>query len=132
MCIRDRYYDAYIQDFASNPDESVNYVTSHDNLTLWDKLEISCPHYSEEDQIKIAMLAQAIVLTSQGIPFIFGGEELLRTKMGNHNSYNAGDFINRIDSVSYTHLASKRKNGKDSKCDDMAILYLKCPCLLFL
>lgn len=91
------YYDEYIQDFASNPDETINYVTSHDNLTLWDKLEISCPHYSEEDKIKIAMLAQAIVLTSQGIPFIFGGEELLRTKMGNHNSYNAGDFINRID-----------------------------------
>jgi len=91
------FYNDHIQDFAQNPDETINYITSHDNLTLWDKIELSCPYYNEEDKIKMALLSQSIILTSQGIPFISGGEEILRTKMGNCNSYNAGDFINKID-----------------------------------
>ncbi len=89
-------YDNEIQDYALEPWETVNYVSSHDNLTLWDKLHKSNMHDSEVLRIKMDRLAQGIIYTSQGIPFLHGGEELLRTKYGNHNSYNAGDKINQI------------------------------------
>jgi pullulanase len=90
-------YDTCSCDFAAEPGETINYVSCHDNLTLWDKLAKSCPQDSEEDRIRMDLLAQAVILLSQGIPFIHGGEELLRTKHGNHNSYNAGDLVNQID-----------------------------------
>ncbi|MFW6022335.1 MAG: type I pullulanase [Halanaerobiaceae bacterium] len=89
-------YNHHIKDFALEPYETINYVSSHDNLTLWDKLNKSNMHDSDEIRIKMDRLAQGIVFTSQGIPFIHGGEEMLRTKFGNHNSYNAGDRINQI------------------------------------
>ena len=81
-------YDDRIKDFALEPSETVNYVSSHDNLTLWDKLRKSNPGMSEEDCIRMDLLAQGIVFTSQGIPIIHGGEEMLRTKYGHHTSNN--------------------------------------------
>jgi pullulanase len=86
-----------IYDFTAAPDETINYVTSHDNLTLWDKINDSDLRASEADRIKMDKLAQAVILTSQGVPFLQGGEEFLRTKNGNDNSYNAGDIINQFD-----------------------------------
>lgn len=90
------HYNNRISDFAGEPWETINYVSSHDNLTLWDKLHKSNSYYSEELRVKMDKLAQGIIFTSQGIPFLHGGEEILRTKYGNHNSYNAGDHINQI------------------------------------
>ncbi|MFW6035874.1 MAG: alpha-1,6-glucosidase domain-containing protein, partial [Halothermotrichaceae bacterium] len=90
------YYNELIQDFTAQPAEAVNYVSSHDNLTLWDKLAKSNGDDSEKLRIKMDRLAQGIILTSQGIPFLQGGEDLLRTKWGNHNSYNAGDKVNQL------------------------------------
>lgn len=89
-------YSEEIRDFTSEPWETINYVTSHDNLTLWDKLSRSNPEDSARTRNKMARLAQGIILTAQGIPFIYGGEELLRSKAGNPNSYNAGDEINQF------------------------------------
>jgi len=89
-------YSFDIKDFTYKPEETINYVSAHDNLTLWDKINKSVSSASLKDRIKMNHLAQAIVLTSQGVPFIHGGEEFLRTKYGNHNSYNAGDHINQI------------------------------------
>ncbi len=86
-----------IDDFASTPGETINYVTSHDNYALWDKITLNSPEVSEADRIKMDELAQAIVLTSQGVAFLQGGEEFLRTKGGNENSYNAGDAVNQFD-----------------------------------
>jgi pullulanase len=86
-----------IDDFADSPQESINYVTSHDNYTLWDKIALSNPEDAETDRIKMDELAQAVILTSQGIAFLQGGEEMLRTKGGNNNSYNAGDAVNQFD-----------------------------------
>ncbi|GAC1503214.1 MAG: type I pullulanase [Ktedonobacteraceae bacterium] len=86
-----------IHDFTAAPGETINYVSSHDNLTLWDKIIDCCPRDSEADRIKMDELAQAVILTSQGVPFLQGGEEFLRTKSGNDNSYNAGDAINQFD-----------------------------------
>lgn len=86
-----------IGDFTAQPSESINYASAHDNLTLWDKIARSNAQDSEADRIKMDLFAQAIVFTSQGIPFMQGGEEMLRTKGGNHNSYNAPDSVNQLD-----------------------------------
>ena len=89
-------YNNDICNFTQNPGESINYVSAHDNLCLYDKFERSNPNNTPIEREKMNRLALAIVLTSQGVPFIQGGTEILRTKHGNHNSYNAGDKINKI------------------------------------
>jgi pullulanase len=86
-----------IHDFTDAPGESINYVTSHDNMTLWDKITASTPEANDEQRIKMDMLAQAVIMTAQGVAFMQGGEEFLRSKGGNDNSYNAGDAVNQFD-----------------------------------
>ncbi len=83
--------------WAAEPWQAVMYVSCHDNLALFDKLKVSRPDASKSEIIAMDKLANAVVMTSQGIPFIHAGEEMLRSKKGNHNSYNAGDSINQID-----------------------------------
>lgn len=77
-------YDAYVYTttgpWAKDPVDTINYVSCHDNLTLWDKMSISCPETTEETRIRMCRLAAAIVFTSQGVPFFLQGEEFLRTK----------------------------------------------------
>lgn len=90
-------YDEELWGFTQEPGESINYVSSHDNLCLFDKFEKSNPKNSPEERERMNRLALSIILTSQGIPFIQGGTEILRTKKGIHNSYNAGDYINKIE-----------------------------------
>jgi pullulanase len=89
-------YNQSIKDFTASPQETVNYISCHDGLSLWDQISVFYSDYSEEKRIKIDRLAQAVILISQGIPFIQGGEEFLRTKYFNHNSYNAGDYYNQL------------------------------------
>jgi pullulanase len=83
--------------YASAPGQVVSYCECHDNNTLWDKLELSCPNSNRSDRISMHKLALAITLTSQGISFLHAGTEFLRNKKGVENSYNAGDSINAID-----------------------------------
>ena len=83
--------------YASSPEMIVNYVSCHDDLCLTDKLKHSMPDEPEENQLAAAKLAQTIVFTSQGTPFMFAGEEIFRDKKGVHNSYNRPDSINAID-----------------------------------
>lgn len=82
--------------YASSPEMIVNYISCHDDLCLTDKLKLSMKEESEENQLAAAKLAQTIVFTSQGTPFIFAGEEIFRDKKGVHNSYNKPDSINAI------------------------------------
>ena len=82
--------------WASEPSQTINYVSCHDNHTLFDRLSISNPEASEKELIKMHKLAETIVLTSQGVPFIHAGMEMLRTKNGEENSYNLPDEINQI------------------------------------
>ncbi len=82
--------------WANEPWQSVNYVSCHDNHTLFDKLKISRPNTDSKSLIAMGKLANAIVLTSQGTPFLHAGSEMLRTKHGEHNSYNLPDSINQI------------------------------------
>jgi len=83
--------------FAKEPIECINYVSCHDNLTLFDKFEKSNGEASFEERKSMSRLALSIILTSQGIPFLHGGSEFLRSKQGIDNSYNAEDYINKID-----------------------------------
>ena len=83
--------------WALEPYQCINYAECHDNHTLWDRLTNSNPTDDEAARIRMFKLAYAIVLTSQGIPFIHAGGEFLRTKGGNENSYNAPDEVNQID-----------------------------------
>lgn len=78
-------------------DQVVQYVEIHDNLTLYDKLVKSAPADSEETRLARAKLADSLILLSQGITDMQFGQEFLRTKGGNGNSYNAGDAVNAID-----------------------------------
>lgn len=83
--------------WASYAWHCINYAASHDNLTLYDKLLASRPDLNESDYIRLVDLASAIVLTSQGIPFLMLGIDMMRSKKGEHNSYNLPDEINQID-----------------------------------
>lgn len=83
--------------YASSPTQIINYVSCHDDLTLTDKLATSMPGSTIDDRLRAAKLAQTIVFTSQGTPFIFAGEEIFRDKKGVHNSYKSPDSINAID-----------------------------------
>ncbi len=83
--------------YAASPEMIVNYVSCHDDLTLTDKLKKSMKGASEKDMLAAAKLAQTIVFTSQGTPFMFAGEEVFRDKKGVHNSYKSPDSINAID-----------------------------------
>ncbi|MBO4384480.1 MAG: type I pullulanase [Clostridia bacterium] len=77
--------------------EVINYMACHDNNTLWDKLQLSNPDASDEERLKMNRFGAAIVMLSKGTPFFLAGEEMLRTKGGDHNSYNSPDSVNNID-----------------------------------
>ncbi|EPZ37738.1 MULTISPECIES: type I pullulanase [Anoxybacillus] len=97
-----------------SPRQSVNYVECHDNHTLWDKMMIANAHESEYIRRKRQKLATAIVLLSQGIPFLHSGQEFYRTKRGIENSYNAPDEVNQID--------WERKNDWEEDVREMMLL----------
>ncbi|MCC2377663.1 type I pullulanase [Bacillus wiedmannii] len=80
-----------------DPEQVLTYVEAHDNHTLWDKLELTNPGDSEEVRKQMHKLSSSILLTSQGIPFIHAGQEFMRTKYGDHNSYKSHDSINQMD-----------------------------------
>ena len=83
--------------WVAEPYQTISYVSCHDDNTLFDRLKTSNPDASEADLIKMDKLANAIVLTSQGVAFLHSGAELLRTKQGVANSFNSPDAINEID-----------------------------------
>jgi pullulanase len=92
-------YSTNIRGWTQNPDEVINYVSSHDDQTLIDRIkggQISGP-LDAATQTKMDELMQGIVFTSQGVPFMQGGEEFLRTKGGDNNSYKGGDAENKFD-----------------------------------
>lgn len=82
-----------------SPSQTVNYASCHDNLTLYDHLQTSRPEADEATLIKMNNLAAAVYISSEGIPFMQAGEEMLRTKVKedgtfDSNSYSSGDQIN--------------------------------------
>jgi pullulanase len=83
--------------WAASPMQAINYVACHDDRVLWDKLTVSNPGAIEEELIKMDLLSNTIVFTSQGVPFLPVGDDFLRTKGGSHNSYNLPDNVNQLD-----------------------------------
>lgn len=114
------YVESSHEPWAAEPGQCINYASCHDNYTLYDKLKMSVPKATPDQLKKMVKLAGAIILTSQGIPFIHAGAEFCRTKNGNGNSYNAPDSVNQIDWVRksvykdvsdyYCKLIALRKN----------------------
>ena len=82
--------------WALEPTQMMSYVSCHDDMCLVDRLKASLPGISEAELIRLDLLAQTAVFTSQGVPFILSGEELLRTKLGVHNSFESPDSINHL------------------------------------
>ena len=83
--------------WATEPTQMMSYVSCHDDMCLVDRLRASIPGITEEELIRLDLLAQTAVFTSQGTPFMLSGEELLRTKQGVHNSFESPDAINQLD-----------------------------------
>ena len=79
------------------PNQVITYTEVHDNYTIWDKLKNTNLYAPVSELIRMHKLASSIVLTSQGIPFIHAGQEFMRTKNGDPNSYRAPDSVNQLD-----------------------------------
>ena len=99
-------YDLYEKTkgfWAGEPGQCITYSSCHDNLTLWDKIYYSAPDASQEEKLSMNKLSAAIIYTSQGVPFMLSGEEMLRSKPldgqegeYSHNSYNLNDYTNSM------------------------------------
>ncbi len=94
-----------VTSWFAEPWQSINYMTCHDNLVLWDKLKISSPQLDDTTLVETMKLGYLALFTAQGVPFLHGGEEFARTKGGNNNSYDAPDAVNAVDwSLKRAHL----------------------------
>ena len=82
--------------WATEPTQMIGYVSCHDDMCLVDRLRASIPNIDADELMRLDKLAQTVVFTSQGIPFMLAGEEMLRDKKGVHNSYNSPDSINAL------------------------------------
>ena len=83
--------------WATEPTQLIAYVSCHDDMCLVDRLKASIPGITTDELIRLDLLAQTAVFTSQGVPFMLSGEEMLRDKKGVHNSFNSPDDINNLD-----------------------------------
>jgi pullulanase-type alpha-1,6-glucosidase len=84
--------------YTEDPQENIIYVSAHDNETLFDAIQTKAPaSASLAERIRMNNLALSTVMFSQGVPFFPAGDDLLRSKSLDHNSYNAGDWFNRLD-----------------------------------
>lgn len=85
------------QPWAQQPTQMISYVSCHDDMCLADRLKATLPDAKPEELAALHKLAETFVFTSQGVPFLFAGDEIMRDKKGVHNSYNSPDSINTID-----------------------------------
>ena len=83
--------------YAIEPTQMIAYVSCHDDMCLVDRLRASVKGITMDELIRLDLLAQTVVMTSQGVPFLLSGEEMLRDKKGVHNSYESPDSINHLD-----------------------------------
>ena len=83
--------------YATEPTQMIAYVSCHDDMCLVDRLKASIKGITIDELIRLDLMAQTVVLTSQGVPFMLSGEEMLRDKKGVHNSYESPDSINHLD-----------------------------------
>jgi pullulanase-type alpha-1,6-glucosidase len=105
--------------YASQPTEVVNYVENHDNQTLFDNNVLKLPlDTGSADRARVQMLGAALIAFSQGVAYFHAGVDTLRSKSMDRNSFDSGDWFNRLD-WSYrdnyfgTGLPPRQDNGKD-------------------
>lgn len=91
------YVESSRQPWAKTPAQCVNYVSCHDNYTLFDKLQYSCPEATMDEIDRMTRLALGILLTAQGVPFLHSGVEMHRSKSGHHDSYRSPDDVNQVE-----------------------------------
>ena len=99
--------------WAVEPTQMMSYVSCHDDMCLVDRLKASIPNITDDELIRLDLLAQTAVFTPQGVPFMLSGEELLRSKKGVHNSFESPDSINQLDwqnKVRYPQVFEYYKN----------------------
>ena len=83
--------------WTNEPTQQISYVSYHDDMCLVDRLKTEMPGIQTDELIRLDLLAQTFVFTSQGVPFMLSGEEMLRDKKGVHNSFESPDSVNRLD-----------------------------------
>ena len=99
--------------WANEPTQQISYVSCHDDMCLVDRLKTELPGISTDELIRLDLLAQTAVFTSQGVPFMLSGEEMLRDKKGVHNSFESPDDVNHLDWNNlnrYSHVFQYYKN----------------------
>lgn len=99
--------------WANEPTQQISYVSCHDDMCLVDRLKTELPGISTDELIRLDLLAQTAVFTSQGVPFMLSGEEMLRDKKGVHNSFESPDDVNHLDWNNlnrYPHVFQYYKN----------------------
>ncbi|WP_428820220.1 pullulanase-type alpha-1,6-glucosidase [Microbulbifer sp. MCCC 1A16149] len=91
-------YNGQPTGYTGDPQESINYIAAHDNETLFDGIQIKANSTATiEDRARIQAFSNSLVLFAQGIPFVHAGQDFLRSKSMDRDSYNSGDWFNAID-----------------------------------
>ena len=118
--------------WTNSPAQQISYVSCHDDMCLVDRLKTSIPNITLDELIRLDLLAQTAVFTSQGVPFMLSGEEMLRDKKGVHNSYNSPDSINHLDWSNlekypqvfnyYSNIIRMRRNHKVFRMGDASLV----------
>jgi len=84
--------------YTEDPQEVITYVSAHDNETLFDAIQYKAPQDTPlEERVRMQNLGLSLVALSQGVPFFHAGSDLLRSKSLDRNSYNSGDWFNKLD-----------------------------------
>jgi len=91
-------YNGQEAGYTADPQEVINYVDAHDNETLFDAIQLKAPVGTPmADRVRMQSLGMSVLAFGQGVPFFHAGVELLRSKSLDRNSYNSGDWFNRLD-----------------------------------
>lgn len=104
--------------YAASPVETINYAAAHDNETLWDAVQMKAPaDASVEERVRMNNLAVSVIALGQGLPFFHAGDDLLRSKSLDRNSFDSGDWFNRLDFSAQTNnwgvgLPLRKDNGQ--------------------
>lgn len=109
-------YNGAIGGYAADPSEVINYVSKHDNQTLWDMIGYKAANEADLDtRVRMQAVSLATTLLGQGIAFDQQGSELLRSKSFTRDSYDAGDWFNRVD---YRYQDNNANVGMPNRGDD--------------
>src|SRR5205085_685919 len=102
--------------YAADPQEVINYAEAHDDYTLYDFNALRAPHATTmPERVRMQNLALDLCALAQGVPFFHAGEDMLRSKSLDHNSYNSGDWFNRLD---FTYNTNNFGVGLPTKADN--------------